>query len=600
MNQAPRRLLNPLASFRWARTVLIASSLAPLAACGSLMSANPASDHTLAEVAPLDTNGRSGYGAYLAAREAQDNSDEAAAASYYQRALEADPTNGSLAHLTWYYDMAAGQPDAALSMAKRAVALKPDVSLAKTMLAIGDIQHGDYLAAQERVAGLRADGIDIIVLTFVRGWSLVGQGKTDEAAALFKRIGSGPRVDPQVSALADLHEALAYDLGNKPDLAWPAYERTLAVKGDINIRALSAALSFLVRHNRMDDAKAIVGSYRKGHPQSVLSDALEQQLSHTSPTWVVVADAKQGMAESMLGLASSLASANAPETARLFAEIALYLHPNFDFANMLIGDIEQAGNRNGNAVAFYTQVPKDSLISVVVQLHLADSLDAIGKPDQAIALLKALELTSPKSPDVPSQLADTLRRHEKWLEAAAAYRRALYLLGDGGSEQWGIYYSLGDVLYRGHQWPQAELALKRSLELKPDEPEVLNYLGYSWIDRGEKLPEATKMIEKAASLKPSDGYIVDSLGWARYLASDFKGAIASLEHAVELTPADSQINDHLGDAYWMAGRHDEARFQWQRSLGLNPDADEAKDLHRKLSGGAPAAPLVHADTASPS
>ncbi len=575
-------------------TTLTLVALAPLVGCGPLMERESALEKPILSPPPVDANGMSGYGAYLAARRAQEDADNGAAAQYYLRALQADPTNGALAHLTWYYDMAAGHPETAMPMVERAIALRPEVSLAKLVQAIGDLKKADYATAQERVVGLKTDGLDVIVLTFLRGWALVGQGKTDEAAALFKRIGSGSKIDPQVIALADLHSAWAYDLGNKPDLAWAAYDHALTAKGDINIRAVTAALSFLSRQKRDDEAKALVAAYRADHPHSVLADGLDGFLTQTPKPWLVVADARQGMAESLLGLASSLAGANAADSARLFAQLALYLHPDFDFVDMLLGDIEQAAGRHALAVTAYRRVAKDSVIYGVVQLRLADSLDASDKAEEALALLRALEISLPNNPDVPTQLADTLRRRNRFTEAAAAYRRALYLLGEPTGNQWGIYYSLGDVLYRGKQWPQAEFALKRSLELQPNQPEVLNYLGYSWIDRGERLPEATRMIEKAVSLKPMDGYIVDSLGWARYLAGDFKRAVTDLERAVELTPADPQINDHLGDAYYQVGRHDEAHFQWQRAVGLNPEADEKEALLKKLDGGKPTPTLQQA------
>lgn len=585
------------------RVLTVVGGLMPMAACSVA-----ADDHgamiPVAIDAPVDQRGMSGYGAYLAARRAQDDADDKAAAAYYRRALDADPTNGTLAHLSWYYALAAGQPDTAMPLASRAVALKPGVSLAALVLAIGDLQKGDYGDALTRAAAQKAEGLDVILSAMVRGWALVGSGKTDDAVALFKSIGAGVGSDPQVVALSNLHVAFAYDIGGKPDLAWDYYHRAINPPNtDLNIRAIQAAMSFLVRHDRAAEAQALVAAYKKAHPRSLLGDALARELTaaaaNKSTPWWVVANAREGMAESLFNLGSSLAASTANDSARVFAQLALYLRPHFDFAEMLLGDIYQSQNRNTAAIAAYRQVQAGSLMYVLVRLRLAESLDAIDKTSEAVKLLTELEASEPNAFDVPTELGDIQRRHSHWPEAATAYRRALYLMGDSAPDQWNLYYSLGDVLYRGHQWPQAEMALKRSLELQPDRPEVLNYLGYSWIDRGEKLPEATAMLEKAVRLKPTDGYIIDSVGWAHYLSGDYKQAITDLEHAAELTPADPQVNDHLGDAYWRAGRHDEARFQWQRSLGLGPDPDEEKDLRRKLAGGEPVPPLTTAPAAAP-
>jgi Flp pilus assembly protein TadD len=160
----------------------------------------------------------------------------------------------------------------------------------------------------------------------------------------------------------------------------------------------------------------------------------------------------------------------------------------------------------------------------------------------------------------------------------------------GLPERWSLFYSRGIALERSGQWKRAEADLLHALELKPDQPLVLNYLGYSWIDRGENLERGLKMVEKAVELRPEDGYIVDSLGWAHYRLGDYPNAVQYLEKAIELVPEDPTINDHLGDAYWQNGRSIEARYQWRRALQFGPQEDEVKPIEAKLESGlAPAA-----------
>jgi Flp pilus assembly protein TadD len=137
------------------------------------------------------------------------------------------------------------------------------------------------------------------------------------------------------------------------------------------------------------------------------------------------------------------------------------------------------------------------------------------------------------------------------------------------------------------QWQQAEADLQTALTLRPDEPSLLNFLGYSWIDRGENLPMARAMVERAVELRPRDGYIVDSLGWALYTLGDYEAAVAKLERAVELKPGDPTINDHLGDAYWRAGRRNEARFQWMRALRSADEETDKGAIQAKLDKGLP-------------
>src|SRR5262249_17865161 len=149
-------------------------------------------------------------------------------------------------------------------------------------------------------------------------------------------------------------------------------------------------------------------------------------------------------------------------------------------------------------------------------------------------------------------------------EAVTAYDEAIRHAGaDGLPERWTLYYDRGVALERSGQWQRAESDLQRALELKPEQPLVLNYLGYSWIDRGGSLERGLKMLEKAVELRPEDGYIIDSLGWAHYRLGDYAAAVQYLEKATELVPEDPTINDHLGDAYWQTGRLVEARYQWR-------------------------------------
>ena len=128
-----------------------------------------------------------------------------------------------------------------------------------------------------------------------------------------------------------------------------------------------------------------------------------------------------------------------------------------------------------------------------------------------------------------------------------------------------MFYFRGICYERSKQWPQAEADLKKALQLYPDQPLVLNYLGYSWIDQGVNLDEGMNMIRRAVEQRPDDGYIVNSLGWANFRIGNYDEAVKELERAVELKPDDPTINDHLGDAYWRVGRVLEARFQWSHA-----------------------------------
>jgi tetratricopeptide (TPR) repeat protein len=132
--------------------------------------------------------------------------------------------------------------------------------------------------------------------------------------------------------------------------------------------------------------------------------------------------------------------------------------------------------------------------------------------------------------------------------------------------------------------------MKKALDLLPDQPNVLNYLGYSWIDQGVNLDDGMKMIKRAVEQRPDDGYIVDSLGWAYFRIGNYDDAMKNLERAVELRPEDPTINDHLGDAYWRVGRKLEAKFQWAHARDLKPEPDDLPKIEEKIANGLPDEP----------
>ena len=182
-------------------------------------------------------------------------------------------------------------------------------------------------------------------------------------------------------------------------------------------------------------------------------------------------------------------------------------------------------------------------------------------------------------------LGNIQRARKQYAECAASYAKGIATIANPEKANWLIYYFRGICHERTKKWADAEADLKKSLELFPDQPHVLNYLGYSWVDQGANLDEGMKMIRRAVEQRPDDGYIVDSLGWAHYRLGNFEEATKHLERAVELKPEDPTINDHLGDCYWKIGRTLEAQFQWAHARDLKPDPDELKKIEEKLRVG---------------
>jgi Flp pilus assembly protein TadD len=265
--------------------------------------------------------------------------------------------------------------------------------------------------------------------------------------------------------------------------------------------------------------------------------------------------------------------------------MALFLQPDLAEATLLIGDVYVDQQNYDAAIDTYAGIDNASPISFAGKLRIADALHQLDRKEQAFQLLEGLVAAEPERIQALVQLGNLLRRDEDYARAERAYTRAIERLGTPEREDWSLFYARGIAYERTKRWPQAEADFQQALELEPEQPFVLNYLGYSWVDKGMHLDEARKMLDRAVAARPDDGFIVDSMGWVHYRLGEYPQAVESLERAVELEPGDPVINDHLGDAYWRVGRHREARYQWQRALTLEPDQELIKTIERKLKSG---------------
>ena len=254
-------------------------------------------------------------------------------------------------------------------------------------------------------------------------------------------------------------------------------------------------------------------------------------------------------------------------------------------ANLLLGTVLEQDGRIEAALEAFQGVTTDAVLGRDAQFEAAILLVQLERTDEAIAALKAMDKEQPGDMKVLSTLADTLRGAELYKDARTFSDKAIGLIDVPAARHWALFYSRGISRERLGDWADAETDFKKALELEPDQPLVLNYLGYTWIERGEHLDDALAMIEQAVEQRPSDGYVVDSLGWALFRLGQYEESVAWLEKASQLKPEDPTINEHLGDAYWQTGRRLEATFQWRHALAMKPEKDAAKKIKEKIASG---------------
>ena len=563
-----------------ARAGACALALLALAACSSsapktlATGGDPPAQVVTAPAAP------SPLGSYLAARHAQEVHDYAAAAQMMEQAVKDDPSNFDLVRRSFVLRVSDGKIADAVPLARRIVDLDGNSGLPALVLLVADIKAGDFEAAAARARSINAEGPQRFALPLLAAWIEAARQHPGAARQALQRMATLRGLEP----LRDLHQGLIADLGDRTDEAQEAYDKLLGGEARPTWRVVEVVGNFYERHSRGEAARQLYERFASDDAETDAATAgLARIAAGTIPPRVIASPA-QGAAEALFDLASLLNQRETIDAALIYARLALELQPDFPLAGLLAAEIREQQGRTEDAIALYRGIDPHSPLAWSARLRVALSLDAIDKTDEATAMLRGMAQERPARAEPLIELGDILRSHNKFDEAAHAYDAAIARLKIDKSA-WRVFYDRGVALERSSQWPRAEADLKRALELDPEQPMALNYLGYSWIDRGENLSEGLKLIQRAVELRPNDGYIVDSLGWAFYRLGDFSRASQFLERAIELLPEDPTINDHLGDAYWRTGRLAEARFQWRRALQFGPEAGEVKNIESKLDRG---------------
>jgi tetratricopeptide (TPR) repeat protein len=573
-NEMEKRRTGERPGSRLALTLIVAA-VAACAAPGDL----PSSPAAAAASEPLDITNP--LGSYLAGRHAQHEHQYGAAAEYFGRALTQDPNDVDLVNKTFLFDSSEGRIAEAMRLAERINQLDPAAPLPNLVLAVARLKVGDYAGAESRIEALPSDGIHRFVTPLIAAWTKLGEGQPEAAAAALARLRDVQGFAP----LVDFHAGLMADYGGHVAEAEAAYQQVMQSSTRSNWRTVDTLGGLYERSGRSEQARALYQRFVGENTDSDMVVVALARLSAGDKPPPRIASAADGAAEALFDIASILNQSETADLALIYGRLAIELKPDFPLAALLVGDILEAAHRSAEALAIDRSIEPGSPYGWSARLRAAANLQTLDKTDQAMAELKAMAAERPDRTQPLVQLGDILRSKNRFADAVDAYDQAVARIAKPDARQWVIFYSRGIALERAGQWPRAEADLLHALELQPEQPLVLNYLGYSWVEKNQHLAEAMRMIERAVQLRPNDGYIVDSLGWAFYRLGNFAQASQYLEHATELKPEDPTINDHLGDAYWQTGRTSEARNQWRRALQFGPEASDAKSIGTKLDKG---------------
>jgi tetratricopeptide (TPR) repeat protein len=545
----------------------------------------PAGSTSMAAVEAVDTPSPhevsgSQPGNYLAALIASEDRDTASAEAYYREALRIDPRNPDLLARTFTAALSNGDEERASALAERLLTRDPANNLARLALAIRGFEQGQFAAARAQLASGDPRLKDATTALLI-AWTYAGQKDLRHALDTLDRIR-----DSSVGAFRDYNAGLVADYVGNPSEA----KRRLksAYEADKNtLRFADVYGHFLAASGDVEGAKKIYADFLKLVPHHPLVERALADLRGGHIPDPVVRNPKEGAAEVLYGLGAAGSRQGDELLALIYLRLSLYLRPSSDVTAVTLANLFERLKQSEQAISAYQQVPATSPLRGDADIQGALLLDSIGKTDEATRRLTEIAAARPDDVEALSALAGLQRSAKKYAEAAATYDHAVAAVGVPQRDNWILFYFRGICFERDKQWPKAEADFKKALELYPDQPLVLNYLGYSWVDQGVNLGEAFKMLRRAVELQPNDGYIVDSLGWAHFKLGQFPEAAETLERAIMLKPADPVLNDHLGDAYWRVNRRTEAHFQWNHARDMGPEPEDLPAILKKIEVGLP-------------
>ena len=520
-------------------------------------------------------------GNYLSGRFAQGQQDWETAQEYMRAVIEFDPENALLQQRAFLLSVGAMQYDRAHDLAEKVLSDQENSDLAAIYLACDALAKNNYKAAAAYVSQLPDDGFGQYTKPLLLAWTYTGMGDKAKALKLLK-TNSGDN-DPTYH----VHAALIEELSNNPKGAAEHYKKAMAQGLTLNSAILAA--NFFQRNNQPDITRSIYSGIAKLYPSNPFADAMNLKPAAN------ITRAADGAAIALFDLATLLYERKAYDSAQIYGSMVLLLSPKAPYAMMMLGDIAALHDQYNKGIADYNAIAENSPLFWLSRMRVGEVYEISGHMDEAVNLLQDLSKTPEHHFQSLVSLGDLYRRHDQYKEALASYDAALKDT-KASNDQWPVIYARGMAQERLNNWDMAEKDLLKALEMQPDNPMILNFIGYSWADKGVHIEQALKYIRRAVAMRPDDGYMVDSLGWALYRAGQYTESVEWLEKAVGIVADDSTILDHLGDAYWQAGRKNEARFKWQRAHELSKDAGFRTSLEHKLSSGVDAAPAQVAHT----
>lgn len=530
---------------------------------------------------PVATTAQGLAGSYLAAVQASYRNDYVTAAEYFERASARDPANPFLVQNAIVNSVIADRFDAAVARSGQMMDMDADHQLAGLVLIADGLKRQDY-AAVKILLGAEGLRLNPLLSGLLEGWVAAGLGDTAGAQASFDGMSENPSFAP----IGQFHKAMVLALAGNFDGAAEILNGDENGPLHINRAAIVAHAQVLVQLDQRAAAIKLIDDTPGAAFDAELM-RLKAQIADADAElpFDYISTPSDGAAEVFLTLATALVQEEADRFALIYARLAQQIRPGYVDALLVSAEIFDGQGQYELAITDFARVPKTSSAFVAAEIGRASAMSDMDRSAEAIDVLTDLADANAENPRVHEALGDVLRREERYGEAAESYTQVIDRIETPTRSDWRSYYVRGIAHERMDEWDKAEADFRKSLELLPDQPLVLNYLGYSLVEMNLKIDEAKDMIERAVAGDPDNGFITDSLGWVLYKLGQYEDAVPHMERAVELMPSDPVINDHLGDVLWKVDRKVEAVFQWRRALSFEPEEEEAERIRRKLDVG---------------
>jgi len=521
-------------------------------------------------------------GNYLAALVAGMSNDPTSASRFYSESIKFDPRSADLAERALETLLAEGKMTEALPLANTVAKRNSGSGIARLAQGVRAIKDKNFQTARNIFRrGDRNQSSDITA-NLLNAWTYQGSGNIKRAFEAVDRIGD----EPGAKVFRLLHRGLIAKVGGKADEARKALKAAYEADPQ-TLRTADLYAQFLISQKETDEALSVYRQLKRLYPRHPLVRAAIANLEQGKAVEDEIRDESDGIAEVLYGLGSAVTRDGEELASLIYLRLAHYLSPNHNLAALAIADTYERLKQPQSAITAYALIEQTSPLRLTADVQRALNLEQLDEKNQAVAVLKSVSLNHKDEIEPLIALGNVYRARKAFKDAAETYSAAIAALGQPTPGHWSLFYSRGIALERLKRWPEAEADFRKALELSPDQPLVLNYLGYSWVEQNTNLDEAFKMLRRAVEQQPTDGYIVDSLGWAYYRLGQYDKALQLMEKAVDLKAADPTINDHLGDVYWRLGREREARFQWNHARDLNPEPEDLPKILEKIEKGLP-------------